>query len=587
MSYAVHALPVINVSDPRIMVDQKKEYTVLRGAQEVSFQQFPANNTSNSNAVFMCNPPGPGFIVDKYIKLTMPGLTCNFSASTNTSAPAVGLLNSQGDAPRAYPLATVMDTLQLYLNNNSITLPVSDIIQPMLRFHNPCMTQNGIYSMTPSEMDHTQDYLDLYEYIQNPLSGYGDSVWGGAVHRGAFPYDSYTNVAGATTAQVVFSPTEPLFISPLNWGPVITSGLIGVQTMQVNITWSSGALFQRIWSHADIQPAVGAITGWNVTPNFANPPKLEFCYMTPKITQAIPRSVSYPYYSINRYNSTVSSISVAPLQTYQMTLQNIQFSQIPRRAIMFVMAPDNTLTFETPDVYYPITNLSINFDNRQNLLASAQTHDLYYMNLKNGYNGSWNDFIGGPATDFNRDYQYGLSGAPLVVEFGTDIGLSPDLSAGVSGTFQFQITATFKNPNPNATLTQATLWVIEVDEGLVTIENNSMIVQTSVLSKADVLNAHDTHPWVSYETLMRPEGGASFFDKLKSIASTVLPVAQNVCKGVSAVSPFLGRGEGMGEGGILVGDGMRRHKTHHRKHGGLEVGGRHRRRSNLHRRMRH
>ena len=86
----------------------------------------------------------------------------------------------------------------------------------------------------------------------------------------------------------------------------------------------------------------------------------------------------------------------------------------------------------TTDTFAQINTVSITWDNRNGLLASALSTDLYTMSVKNGLQDS-----------FPAWAQY--SGSVLCVEMGSDIGLLDGQAPGMAGQFQLNVQCNYTN----------------------------------------------------------------------------------------------------------------------------------------------
>lgn len=129
-----------------------------------------------------------------------------------------------------------------------------------------------------------------------------------------------------------------------------------------------------------------------VSVNFSNPVLL-FKYITPSLLQRLPRSISYPYFSVDRYPTT-SNISFAPNSSQILQSNNIQLKSIPRKIYIFARRQNMDETFSTTDTYFAINNISLNWNNESGLLSSATQQDLYNISKKNGVNLSWSQWAG-------------------------------------------------------------------------------------------------------------------------------------------------------------------------------------------------
>ena len=550
MTDSLVPLKAILVDDPRVQINTEREYAILRGGGQVSWKPFSSTSYSNSSFSFSCPPPSPGIIVDRKVYLRVP-VTLSFTC-TNTGSD--NMLQAGFDAFRAYPLTSCMSTLQVTLNNTSVSINMADVMPTLLRYHNPVLQHLYEYSMTPSMMDQYQDYSDGIGSNRNPLATYADSNSGADEGRGGFPMQIISNTAGS--AQVSAVLTEPLFLSPFLFGFGDSSGFIGMQTMDFTMTWLSS--LNRMWSHIDHDN----ISNFQVSSVSFGQPQLLFTYITPKELQSIPRALTLPYFTVDRYY-TASGLSVVPNQSITINSNNIQLNSIPRR--MYIsMRRQNADLYGTgnsqsspviypgcyyTDTFFSISNISVNWNNYSGLLSSATQQDLYNISKKNGVNLSWTQWSGGPTTEsgISSNLIKGTVGSVLCLEFGTDIGLSDTEAPGLLGTYQLQMNVTGTNVDQIQTIVNPQLLIIVVSEGSFTVINQNAVTQIGVVTKQDVLDAHHI-PGINYHTVRAVHGAdfGDFLSGLKGFGEKVFqglrqaaPVLKEVGKVANAVAPLI------------------------------------------------
>ena len=290
--------------------------------------------------------------------------------------------------------------------------------------YNTCAElKNGQYSMTPSYPDQSTEYESMILDNRNPLGSYGNGLDGDAVTpRGGFPFTIISNPVGngtdPVTAVVDLAICEPIECSPLAWGMQREAGFFGVTNMDWTFTFLQ-AMPTRIWSHA-IDPINGAAftsasvifgTLPNGPQSFSrrggNAPLLLFEYITPQEIQKIPSEITYPYSQVIRYPTDYGAIAAGA--TAQIPSNNIQLNSIPRRLYIWVRQSNSELYSNSnmTDSFASISNLSIQFQNKNGLLASANMLQLYDICRDNQCNLNWNQWSGGPvyATgDFSTTY---------------------------------------------------------------------------------------------------------------------------------------------------------------------------------------
>ncbi len=593
MSLAINPVSTYTVLDPVTDIDSKREYIVLKGGSRVTYKSINSTSYSETSIQFTAPPPSPGVIVSRKIMMKLP-VTITFVGDSGDAGQ--GLLQSGYDAFRAFPISSVMNTMTVSINNTSMSINMSDVIQPLLRYNTGLHIKDRDYSTTPSMMDTYARYESGTNTIRNPLGGYGDAFESA---RGGFKVTVVSNTQFEAVVQADL--TELLYLSPFVFGRFNKAGLIGVQNMDFNFTFGND--LSRMWSHAS-----GASTTFTSATVAFSQPSLLFKYVTPSQIQPIPRSAVYPYFSVNRY-PTDSNLSFTPGQTRTLSTQNIQLQSIPRRLYIFARRKNSDQTVNTTDTFFGIQNISVNWNNYSGLLSSASQQDLYKISIKNGCNMTFSQWSGGPTTTMSGlDIdEVGTVGSVLCLEMGTDIALNEVEAPGQLGTYQLQMDISVQNINLTDTITPS-LYVVVVSEGTFTIQNNNAIAQIGVLSKNDVLNSAKSGQ-ISYNMIKDAYGG-DFLSGMKEFGKKALKGIRQVGKVVGPAAkaalpiiiknlpkllkllPLIGLGAGgqqlpAGYGAPPVGGRKRRKKAGRpkKKRGGILAGGQVMSRAELRRRL--
>lgn len=548
MSHNIVPLSVIKTTLPVTQLNSTPMYTVVKGSSETSYKNFTTNSFSVSSCQFSCPPPSPEIIVSRkivanvYFQITFTG--------TTTSG---NLLDDWGRSIslRALPHSSSIKTLQLKINDASISLSVNDVMGALVRYNYLHHRDSLGLSYSPNVLDASQSYNELLDTIRNPLSGASNSSHCHENRGGFNGVQILTNTP--TSASILIQLSEPLFISPLHYMNQVeeSAGLFGVQSLDVYITYDSN-LAACLLSVADACPA----TFSNISVIMAQQPSLLFTYMTPQENIITPKFNVYPYYSVDRYPTQYAS-NVAPGQSFQMSSNNIQLSSVPKRIYLYCRVDNNNKDIFTTDTFFRLVNINISYGNRSGLLSSATERQLYDIAYKNGCDMSYNSFYGYNTNVGNVDPQYSRIisgvGAVLALDLGSEIGLSALESPGILSNTQLQINATFQNIHPTKSL-RPTMYIVTINEGTMTIIQNRCLLQVGVLTHSEVLNASNM-PFNELATQSGQGQGGSWWGLLKS----VIPIAQTVCRGVNAVGSLAGTGEGEGEEeGMGIVGGIRR-----------------------------
>jgi hypothetical protein len=577
MSISISALDTVRVLDPRTDVNSlaRRTYRILDGPQDSGYQRILPDGTASTNAVFNINPPSSRTFINRHIlieytvDLTFRGTAtaagqCLLQATglpkalgVNETVGAVnygGAMTLKGDAPRAYPLANAMQSVQVSINQDRISVPVGSMWRAMTRYNNDFLQQRLDQSLTPTFLDQEQDYnpQGAATGSRSPFGDYNDSPdviprggWQNCVIlrndvSGAVRITDGGNIAnnGDLVSVVRLTVCEPLFISPFLYQRNSQfTGLIGVQTMQLQIGLAgrssqlNGGLASMFWSH---------------TPGMANttPITVAECavvnggcavyvnYLTPDMTQEIPLTNHWAYAEPQLFPGNAITLpakvpgpvgTVPPLSPIvPMVFNNIQLNSIPSRVYLFASKADTLHTIESPDTFGWIQGVSISFDNRDAILSNASPRDLYNIAVKNGVSLSWDQFSS-------------KTGSVLALDFGEDIPLRPAQAPGLRGSFSFRVTANVSNESANTADFQ--LFLVIMGVGVFTISNGSAVRTVGVLDVSNILASKDQDalPWT-------PSGdiyGGGIMDTIKGLFGKFMKFAKPAAGMAAKVLPMV------------------------------------------------
>lgn len=546
MSLATPQLQTHPVLDPRLNIDSIRRYNILRGGKNISWKPVISSSYSNSSIQITAPPPNPAVIVDREIYMLVSGklnITTELNINNNTGADVTVTPLGVGynDALRAYPFSNALcQTLQATINNTAVSINMSDVIEPLLRYNVPEFKRGKIFSMTPSMQDQFQKYSDWLTAVsgnqvagsaRHPLAGYG-AISGDEMARGGFAslelknntmvVANGTNQNNVKVVEAYFLICEPLFLSPFLFGGE-GPGFIGVQTMDFNFTIGN---IPRMWSHYDVDYVMTSTAPLRITgitmDNFgdgygtipATKPTLLFNYITPGELMPIHREYVYPYFNIDRYPTTVEgSTAAGGLMNIQSS--NIQLQSIPRRIYIVVRETNdarNANAWLHSDVYASIEGITVNYNNNAGLLSSAKKQDLYRIAVNNGCQLSWNQWD-----------KY--TGSVLALDFGKDIQLGDLEAPGKLMTSQLQIDVRAKNTSSESR--SYALYIIVVSEGTFTIVDNRCITQIGVVSEQDIFEASKSKDFQPYSHVENIYGG-DFFQGLKKVIKEAAPIVMPV-----------------------------------------------------------
>lgn len=501
------------VLDPNIDVDERPLYLIEKGPTYCRYNQNISTSYSTSNVNFAVVAPNRLTGVDKrmFVDCDMIFTFAGDAGAGNVLMPTVTYngvqyLAGETDALRWMPLQSVSNSLTLQFNQTNVSQYTKDYFEPISRIGFSHDYEDHELSVGPSMHDQFQEFGDwtLWGSARNPLAAYGENS--AQQPRGGLRLEVLTNTQFAATIRAKWS--EPILMSPLVLGKMQQKAFLGLQN--INIIFGLGDL-SRMWCHDAVNNPV--LSG-PPTVAWASAPVLRLRFLTIPLIEKIPQLNLYPYCELVSY-STDSGTSLAPGLSYQLAGNNTQLTSIPKRVILFVRERDNDRNYTRPDCYARINNIQINWDNKNDLLASALPRDLYRMSVEAGLKMSWSQW-----NDF--------AGSIVVVDFASQIGLDDLQAPGMHGNYQIQINCNFTNIGSRAV--NYTFYMVVVYEGIFSVDGTLTEIRVGDVVPRDVLDGvqmshiekmpfHEAYDYC----------GGSFWSSLKKAASKA---AQGIKKGV-------------------------------------------------------
>jgi hypothetical protein len=338
-----------------------------------------------------------------------------------------------------------------------------------------------------------------------------------------------TGVANETWRVYVFATVaEPvLCLSPfIDLKSDNSSGLLGVNT--ITLTCNVDSSCKRLWSTANSTIVANNQTGYITSINLgtAGAPVgsgalstssigfedtymlMEFLSLQPSQASQLSSKCVVGYMDYPRYITPSSNLAtILPAAVFSLTSQNIQLNSVPDLFIICVRQQMSTQSWYNTSGFLNLNQISISFNNKSGILASANQQQLFNLSSKNGSCQSWQEFSGGYYG--NSIGGNGVSipsiGSLLVLNPSLDFGLEDSLSASSLGQFNFMITISGVNQYPYQV--QPEIVVITANSGLFITEAGVSQTYQGILSKTDVLNAKAQRPVVDTEEYTRLVGG--------------------------------------------------------------------------------
>jgi len=582
------------VKDPRLDVSDSIKYAVIKGGQNVTMSLYNAISYSNSQIVFNIQVPSEQTIIDRRV-LLQTDLTLTVVNDNGSDAAAGGCYYGIWSALASFPLHQLMTVMSATINNNTVSVNIRDVLPVITRLLD-CEDLVCYNSSSPTFADTYASYSPIVAGvgISHPNAAYWAVDDSSKMHRGAFAPVSHSIAVGGLSETFTWNLIEPLLLSPFFFSNLKSNnqGFYGIQNL--NFVFNVGTL-NRVFRGLTpggtgaggtnvatesapspagmIAEAVGQINGitgvfpgstTDNTGNLFSNTRLLFNFLTPHPSDLLPARNIVPFYELPRY-ITPQSVNLAaspaasaaalvyamPDNTQNLTTNSLQLNQIPDKLLVYVRKVGSNQSWGDADMAYPITKVTVNFNNNSGILASAQTVDLWQMSRNNGYHGTWNDWKGAGVVEkseyvaasaiqasttllperfstYPPSYNSVMTVAPtfgsyLVLEFGKDIQLTEDFyAAGSLGNFNIQLILTVANNQPYAIGTSVAanqqnnleIVLVTMNSGVFVCERGTSSTYTGILTKQDVLEASQQEHY-THDDVGRMVGGG-FFDSLKS-----------------------------------------------------------------------
>jgi hypothetical protein len=475
---------------PLIDVNLQHRDVNIAGPQEFTIRQYPSTSYSQNNATFSLPPPSNQVFMDRCMMVALP-ITVTYAGTTTGSA----LLETGKDALRAYPIHSIINTIQLSVNDRQFTIQANEIIHPTSHYRKP-----KDWDLSPEFLDKYQVYGDGVLGNNNPLGTYLDSMNPNFPLRGSFPM-TITN--GATSSTLVATPVEPLYIPPLLCESESELGFSNLISMSVTLNYASN--LSRIVSHA---ASNATFSGISVV---LGQPTLYVKYLTPQ-QNYVPRPLSFGSQQINYCTTPAATLTANATAT--LTSTNMQLECVPSHMYIFCREANANLTYASTDTYTSIENISLTFNNKTGILSSASKYDLYQISKENGLQDNWSEFSGivqsaVPGTVI------GTIGSVLRLDFAKNIPLN-DVHVGQAGSFNMQFQVGVKNVNQSASIIAPTLYCIVITPSKFTID-----VGGATYLRIGMTN--EEGEYIAYDAVKKYYGG-SFKSVMGKIGNFLKPV---------------------------------------------------------------
>jgi hypothetical protein len=525
---------LVKAHEPRLDIRADREMVAMMGAANISTRGYVADTASAGQIIWSQTTPSVRVGVDRTIEaeVVFNVVFGNLPAGVTIKDP----FNPQDFGLRQYPLHSIMENLQLRLNDQAFNWEPADTLHAMMRYGNDVGDRQYNAGSSAHKPDATWRYSEITGAPRSPFAS-----WLASGEEDTRALNVWCSRVNANTLQVRM--IEQLMISPLSWGENCQC-LFGIQNIDVQMTFRNQLLRMFAGNLASPNLFVPAITEAQanaLTLSFVpqrNDCLLHLTYLQPHADQVVPYRLNYPYYQIRRFQQR-QDLLVSPLNTFNVNYDNITLHEIPKRMYIFAapQVPEsytNTQLTAQANFFANIVRCRVNFDSQDGRLSTLSSFDLWKLSVRNGCQLSylqWTEYVG----------------SVLCLEFGKDLNLNPLLAPSVRGNFQLSLDVDFKDVRNVATSSNLTdegqteakrytAFLVIVPIGMVSIDNQLITTSIGSITEEQVLAA----PWL-------PPGHRQVYRGMYGSGSFFGNIWQGIKKAARFAKPFIGPALGVGE----------------------------------------
>ena len=505
---------------------------VVKGCKELSVQKISSDSSSDNSCSFSFQPPSQNTVIDRRIEMEVSvelaiinataadlfnnegnaavGVTDTVknisfervqdrksakvlaaAVGAGAAAPAVpsptteennsGVSQSLSNnlAPRQFPIASIIDTIDLTINGTHFTASVNQYIHALMTYTTP-EYRDKVFGNNSYHHPDKSDYTTSIGKVDNPLNKTGEGGRHGETPRGACFYEElefYTDNGGHAKSGIRLKLREP---SPLMME--FGHGMTNINDLSVTINWKSDkkrafSLIETTNALFRIAPRASAaneLTNVKISGKIApaTDPQLVVRYYTPQDDIKIPNEIVLPY----KQPKVViqSAVQIGQNSTHIFNSNNIRLNQIPEAVYIYAKQSRATESILTADTYASIEQLNVSWKNKTGVLSGFRESELIQTAQANGCDIQRSEVLQG--------------GYVLKLVFGKDLPLDDNESGGTRGDYNWQCDVTVRN---HQALRNFELFQVFVYNGHAIISPNECRVMTGILDLKDNVEAED------------------------------------------------------------------------------------------------
>ena len=345
---------------------------------------------------------------------------------------------------------------------------------------------------------------------------------------------------GANATQMVITATvyEPIAASPFVYTGIRDpkKAFFGLGNVNVNLSFTN---LQRMLSYFVPEGATITSTQGQFTQQ-----SLQVAYIN-AFEDSVSNYVSPMAYNYSTIQTSTATFPCGIGASVQVPSTTMQLSVVPSHFLVWATPPLSYINSETqslPDFCFTISNVSINFAGKDNILGSNCTPlQLFNISKKNGSNTTFPQWSGAQiltsATQTNpaNAPQY-FGGGVLILKTSEDLRLPSTSCAGMNRAINFQINATCTNLSGIDFGANCQFNVLAITDGVCITQHGSRVqlieggITEDMYNNAQVVSGLQEMAVKNYENKNGYSGGswASFKSDMAKIADYISPMSKPI-----------------------------------------------------------
>ena len=548
------SINVMKVIDERINVEQVPILIVSESTPSVQYSTINvAGNASNTPTFTIPCPPNQGLDRTVIMQMTVQFLLTGTDLQLFQQQPAIAL--------RAWPLHNACTSMNIQLGTAGVSINPSQYAAALLTQWNcDSYTQALNLSSFPSAPDRYATYATASLASSSPFdsdfaspnSNYANTSRTGQItsinyYDGAFVLGQPAPAPvawGANATQLVITATvyEPIAASPFVYTGIRDpkKAFFGLGNVNVNLSFTN---LQRMLSYFVPEGATITSTQGQFTSQ-----SLQVAYIN-AFEDSVSNYVSPMAYNYSTIQTSTATFVCGDGTTNPVSVQvpstTMQLGVVPSHFLIWATPPSTFVNSETqslPDFCFTISNVSINFAGKDNILGSNCTPlQLFNISKKNGSNTTFPQWSGAQiltsATQTNpaNAPQY-FGGGVLILKTSEDLRLPSTSCAGMNRAINFQINATCTNLSGIDFGANCQFNVLAITDGVCITQHGSRVqlieggITEDMYNNAEVVSGLQEMAVKNYENKNGYSGGswASFKSDMAKFAKYISPMSKPI-----------------------------------------------------------